>query len=207
MQDLVVLAADKQIQFALRGAFARPQALAIRPITCEFRTHPGRDGGVRSTGAAVLAGDRSRFAHALMVLDLEGSGRDADDPVLLEAELDAQLRTVWGAQAKAIVIAPEVEVWLWGGDHALRAALGWPLQQPIRDWLLEHKFELGPSDKPIRPKEALDAMRRVHKQPRSAALYEKITGRISLQKCKDEAFRRLRGTLQAWFGTSGSSAV
>jgi hypothetical protein len=133
------------------------------------------------------------------VLDLEGSGRDAIGAGALEAELDAQLRPVWGTHGKAIVVDPEVEVWLWGGETALRDVLCWPLSEPIRDWLKTKGFVIGPGDKPASPKEALDAMRLVHRQPRSAALYAKITGRISLKNCKDAAFLRLRSALQAWF--------
>ena len=74
MQDLVVLVADKNMQFALRGVLERPQALGIRPVSYEFRTHPGRDGGVRASGPEVMAGEHSRFRHALVLLDFDGSG-------------------------------------------------------------------------------------------------------------------------------------
>lgn len=200
MQDLVLLVADKNMQFALRGALERPQALGVRPISYDFRTHMGRDGGVRTTGPDVLNGERSRFSHALMVLDYEGCGRENVAASVLEAELDERLQATWGANAKAIVIEPEVDVWLWGADNALREALQWPEVGPIRDWLRGKGFEFNADGKPLRPKEALDAMRPVHKQPRSSALYEKITTRISLQNCQDPAFRRLRAQLQAWFG-------
>lgn len=200
MQDLVVLVADKNMQFALKGALGRTQALGIRPLTHEFRTHMGRDGGVRATGVDVLARESNRFRHALMVFDFEGCGQDHDDLLTLEAELDRQLRTVWDTRAKAIIIFPEVDIWLWGTDVALRDALHWPLEGPVRNWLLEKGFEFNADNKPLRPKEALDAMRSVHKQPRSSALYEKITGRISLLHCTDPAFGRLRAQLELWFG-------
>lgn len=74
MEDLVVLVADKNAQFALTGALSRHKALGIRAITPDFRIHPGRDGGVRTSGAEVLAGEHRRFAHALLIFDLEGSG-------------------------------------------------------------------------------------------------------------------------------------
>jgi hypothetical protein len=47
MKDLILVVADKNMHFALRGALNRPEALGIRPITVEFFVHPGRDGGVR----------------------------------------------------------------------------------------------------------------------------------------------------------------
>ena len=51
MQDLVLLVADKNAQFALSGALHRPQAMGIRSIELVFLVHPGRDGGTRKTGA------------------------------------------------------------------------------------------------------------------------------------------------------------
>lgn len=199
MQDLVVLVADKNMQFALQGALARPQALGVRPFSFEFRSHMGRDGGVRTTGADVLAREVTRFQHALMLLDFEGCGQEEDAPLAIEAQLDQQLRKVWNANAKAIVISPEVDAWLWGNDAVLRDALHWPQDGTIRDWLRGKGFVFNADEKPLRPKEALDAMRPVHKQARSSAMYERVTKRISLQNCTDAAFIRLRTQLQAWF--------
>lgn len=199
MQDLVILVADKNMQFALRGALRRPAAMGIRDISFDFRMHPGRDGGVRTSGSDVLAGEQRRFTHGLMVLDHEGCG-DPDTPALaLEQKLDQILQSVWGADAKTIVIDPEVDIWVWGGDNILGEILKWPLEGGVRDWLRNKGFALNQQGKPLRPKEALDALRPIHKQPRSSALYEKVTNRISLARCNDAAFLRLRNQLQAWF--------
>ena len=200
MKDLVVLVADKNMQFALRGALGRPDALGIRAISCEFRPHIGRDGGVRATGVEMLARERRRFAHALLVFDHEGSGADAQQsPTALEAVLNRELQNQWGEQAKAIVIAPELDIWVWGSDNALKESLHWPLGGSIRDWLQRQGFEFDSNGKPLRPKEALEALVPIHRQPRSSALYEKITRRISLRRCADEAFARLRSALHTWF--------
>ncbi len=204
MKDLVILVPDKNIEFALRGALGRPAALAIRPISHEYRTHMGRDGGARTTGVDVLAREHRRFTHALLVFDLEGCGAavgvGADD---LEGELNVRLQVLWGARAKAIVIAPEADIWVWGSDNALRHAFNWTLELGIRDWLKLKGFAFDGHGKPDRPKEALDAMRPVHRQPRSSALYEKITGQISLHHCADPAFMRLRAAMQDWFPPTG----
>lgn len=199
MQDLVVLVADKNMQYAVQGALGRAQALNVRPFTCEFRSHMGRDGGVRTSGSDVLARETQRFGHALMLLDFEGCGHDNDDPMDLEVKLDQRLSTQWGLRAKAIVISPEVDVWLWGNDALLREILRWPKDQAIRDWLGDEGFAFNADDKPVRPKEALDALRCVLKKPRSSALYAKVTGRLSLQNCRDAAFIRLRNQLRLWF--------
>lgn len=199
MQDLVVLVADKNMQFALQGALGRPHAMGVRPFTYEFRVHMGRDGGVRTTGADVLAREATRFSHALMLLDFEGCGQELDNSLVVEAQLDEKLRSVWMGRAKAIVIVPEVDAWIWGNDDVLRDVLHWPQDGAIRAWLRDKGFEFNADDKPVRPKEALDAMRPIHKQARSSATYEKVTKRISLQNCTDLAFVRLRTQLQSWF--------
>ena len=203
MKDLVILVADKNMQFALRGALARPEALGIRAVTSDFRPHMGRDGGARTTGVDVLALERRRFQHALLVFDLEGCGAEpeqtADD---LEQVLDRRHEALWGTQAKSIVIAPEVDIWLWGADVALREALHWPLNGTVRDWLQTRGFSFDVHGKPARPKEAMEALVRCCNLPRSAALYEKITSRISLRRCADPAFLRLRAVLRTWFPTA-----
>jgi hypothetical protein len=199
MKDLVVLVADTNMQFALQGALARHQALGIRPLTYEFRVHPGRDGGVRTTGVDVLAPEANRFQYALMLLDLHGCGREDKTPTELEGELDEKLQPFWSQRAKAIVIAPEVDIWLWGNDNAMREALHWLDVGSIRDWLRTKGFEFNTDGKPLQPKEAMEAVCRMKKQPRSSALYQKITSKISLQKCNDEAFKRLKTALGTWF--------
>lgn len=200
MQDLVILVADKNGQFALRGALRRPEALGIRAISLEFRMHPGRDGGARTSGVGVLEREHRRFSHALLIFDLDGSGADQRQTAVdLERELDARLADLWGANAKSIVITPEVDVWLWGADNALKEVLRWPLEGSIRSWLQQQGFAFHANGKPKRPKEALEAMVSVHRQPRSSALYEKITSRVSLQRCTDPAFLRLGETLRRWF--------
>lgn len=200
MKDLVILVADKNIEFALRGALGRHKALAIRSISCEFRAHMGRDGGARSSGVEILALERRRFAHALLVFDLEGCGvADGEVAVELEARLDAKLSLNWGDCAKTIVIAPESDVWVWGSDNALRDAVGWHLTESPRNWLKAKGFGFDVEGKPERPKEALEAMLIVHRRPRSSALYEHVTSRISLKHCTDPAFKRLHVALRSWF--------
>jgi hypothetical protein len=199
MKDLFILVADKNAEFALKGALARPKALGIRPIQFEIRPHVGRDGGARKTGPELLALQRRQFRHGLLLLDFEGCGTDLPDATELEGQLDARLADHWKKAAKAIVIAPELDVWVWGSDYAIEAVIDWPGESSIRDWLRDHGFEFDANDKPVRPKEAFEAALSLPRLPRSSALYQQIAARISLANCKDEAFLRLRRQLQAWF--------
>jgi len=199
MKDLVLLVADKNAHFALKGALGRPEALEIRAIEFEFRVHPGRDGGTRKSGPELLALERRRFKHALLVLDFEGSGTDLPNAKALESQLDDRLSAHWKDAAKSIVIEPEVDVWVWDADNAVEAVIEWPAGKGIREWLREKGFTFEANGKPTRPKEALEAALRIPALPRSSALYQTIAERISLQRCGDEAFIRLRKQLTEWF--------
>ena len=199
MKDLVLLMADKNAQFALKGALGRPDALGICPIEFEFRVHPGRDGGTRKSGPEVLALERRRFRHALLVLDFEGCGTDLPNANALEEQLDGRLSANWQEAAKSIVIEPELDVWIWGADNAVEAVIEWPAGKGIREWLREKGFAFEANEKPTRPKEALEAALRIPDLPRSSALYQSIAEKISLRCCGDEAFIRLRKQLIEWF--------
>ncbi|MBM3879415.1 MAG: hypothetical protein FJ387_06800 [Verrucomicrobia bacterium] len=135
----------------------------------------------------------------MLVFDFEESGTDLPDAPALEAQLDERLRARWSGAAKAIVIEPELDVWIWGSDNAVAEAIEWPAGKPLRKWLREQGYDFEPSEKPARPKEALEAALRVPGLPRSSALYRRIAEKISLQRCTDCAFLRLRNQLALWF--------
>lgn len=65
-------------------------------------------------------------------------------------------------------------------------------------------FEIRHDGKPTRPKEALEAVFPACRLPRSAANYRRIAERVSLSRCVDPAFGRLRKTLQRWFPAQGA---
>ena len=202
MQDLVLLVADKNAQFALSGALCRPEALGIRKIEFTFLVHPGRDGGARKSGPEMLNLETRRFQHAILLFDLEGSGAELLDARLLEQQLDTQLAATWQGRAKTVVIEPEVDIWLWGSDNAMQQVLGWTDKIPIRPWLQEKGFEFTIEGKPTRPKEAFQEVVRKCGLPRSSSLYAKITGKLSLQRCTDSAYQRLAAKLREWFPIS-----
>jgi len=198
MKDLVVVVADKNMHFALRGALNRPDALGIRPITFEFLVHPGRDGGVRKTGPELLALKHSTARHGMIILDYEGCGASCT-ALELEADLSQRLAPKWGDRGRALVIEPELDIWLWGAENTLKTALGWPKPVGIRDWLRQERYDFNDYGKPDRPKEAIEAVLRELRTPRSSALYEELAGKLSLRRCSDPAFGRLQASLQAWF--------
>ena len=199
MKDLALLVADKNMDFAMRGILNRDKALGIRSVSYEIKQHFNRDGGVRTTGPETLALLRHQFSHGIVMLDWEGSGSKAKSAIALEQDLDSRLALTWDDRAKAIVIEPELDVWIWGSDNALVKILEWTEDQGIREWLTGRGYAFDNSQKPMRPKEALNELMIWLNQPRSSVLYERITGKISLAHCVDPAFGRLRSTLQSWF--------
>lgn len=196
--NLFALVADKNIEFALRGLLGRRESLQLADFSYEIRVHTGRDGGARANGVDILALERNADAK-LLVLDFEGCGTDLPSATDLEAQLDLKLGIKVGDRSKAIVVEPECDVWLWGSNNKLAEILDWQSQENIRDWLASEGFLFNSFGKPLRPKEAIEAVLRRIRLPRSSSLYREITSQISLQKCQDAAFGRLRATLREWF--------
>ncbi|MGB8338060.1 MAG: hypothetical protein WCD07_03295 [Burkholderiales bacterium] len=199
-KDLVLLVPDKNTEGALKGALERHRALGIREITFDFRTHEGRDGGVRTNGVETVCAERHRFEHALMVFDFEGCGENQGRTREgLEADLSKKLKAMWGIKSEVVVINPEVDIWMWGSNDSLARVLRWQESDTIRTWLGTKNFTFGDAQKPHRPKEAIESIFRHLKIPRSSAIYQDIAGKISLQNCIDTAFVRMRNQLQQWF--------
>lgn len=107
----------------------------------------------------------------------------------------------WKGNAAAIVIDPELENWVWGHSPHVATALGWTdKEQGIREWLLEEEFLAEATQaKPSRPKEAMEAVLRHVRRPRSSAIYRAIASTVSLAGCNDPSFVKFRQALHGWF--------
>jgi hypothetical protein len=199
MKDLAALVADSSMAQALEAALQRPNSLGIRPVTFNIIIHPQRDCGMRINGPQMLALQYQQYSYGLLMLDFEGSGSQHPDSITLENELDKHLNLHWQSNAKAIVINPELDIWMWGSDNILKQILGWSSETSLRNWLQTKGIQFLPNGKPERPKEAIEKIMFEMKQPRSSALYYKIASRVSLRRCTDNSFLRLRDTLVNWF--------
>lgn len=186
------------MEFTLDAALSREAALGICQITKEiYPLHS--DGTTRVAGPDLLRMKQRDFKHGLLILDFEGSGTSHANALDLEAELDQDLERMWPGGAKAIVIQPELDVWMWGSDNMLQSTLNWPDPQGIRPWVNNRGFSFHSNGKPERPKEAFKEVLMHIREPRSSALYGTIANKISLSKCVDPSFHRLRNQLQTWF--------
>jgi hypothetical protein len=59
-------------------------------------------------------------------------------------------------------------------------------------------------DKPPRPKEAVERLRRLTRAKQSAAAYANIARRVSVKGCTDPSFLLLVETLRRWFPVEAS---
>jgi hypothetical protein len=205
--DLSVLVADADQKAAVEGLLeTRAAALGIRPIErcrLEVRKHPERDPGCVGGGVQLLALARSQAEHGLLIFDHEGCGKETETAEELERRLDIDLaKTGWDDRARVVVIDPETEIWLWSDSPHVAATFGWKSEKgDLRDWLRARDFLAPGAAKPARPKEAMEAVLRETGVKASAAHFGAIARKVSLERCRDRSFNRLRTLLQAWFPT------
>ena len=201
INDLVVLVADKNMEYAVRGILSRTDSLNIREVSALFHVHPEHDPGCFLRGHLFLNLYIKHCAHALILLDREGSGQENLVRDSMEAEIERQLtRCGWGDRAAAIVIEPELDIWVWSNSPHVDSVLGWEGKSPkLRDRLRNEEYLLEGVVKPERPKEALEFALRIAHKPRSSSLYRQIAQKVSLERCIDPSFVKLKSTLQKWF--------
>jgi hypothetical protein len=201
MSDLIVLVPDKNMEVSVRGLLGRWKALGIRQLDHRLLVHPGRDPGCLGQGHDLLRPFRRLYAHALVLLDREGCGREGESRESLENLVERQLQSSgWGDRARAIVIDPELEIWVWSDSPHIPAALGSKDDLPtVRRWLNDHHLWTAGRPKPDDPKAAMEKILRINGRPRSSSIYEDLARKVGLQRCQDLAFLKLRETLVGWF--------
>jgi hypothetical protein len=199
--DLVVLVADKNMEFAVKGILGRAQAMGTREPNSVIHVHPEKDPGCLLRGHEFLSLFQKQFAHAMILLDFEGCGQERSDREALEAAIEERLsQSGWGGRAAAVVIDPELEMWVWSDSQQVDAVLGWQGRSPdLRSWLKAKNFLQEGQAKPERPKEAMELALRTVRKPRSSTLYFQLARQVSVERCVDSAFLKLKTTLQAWF--------
>ena len=195
-----MLAADRSIEEALRGLLSRPKAIGIRPIEFETHAHPRRDPGCYQQAHAFLAPLRRQYRHAIVVFDRHGCG--TSEPVAaIEGHVRVSLQgSGWGPNSDVIVIDPELEVWVWSDSPKVDEALQWSGRKPrLRPWLEGRGVWSPGHPKPPDPKAAVRLALREVKIPPSASIYGKLARSVSVERCADPAFGRLRERLRTWF--------
>lgn len=199
----MILTADKNTEFALRGILERPKALEICAVSVDYFVHPHRDPGCLRESHNFLRAFIRNYSHALVLLDRDGCGRESSSRAELEDQIETELNgSGWEGRAAAIVIDPELEAWVWSSSPVVASVLGWRQRKlDLQTWLQQQEYVERGQTKPEQPKEAMENALRIALRPRSSALYEQLAQQVSLAKCEDSAFLKLKTTLQAWFPT------
>ena len=199
--DLIVLAADKHIATSVKTLLCRRRIdLGIRAVSFDVRSHPESDPGCRTKAVDFLRSFIRGYRHALVVFDHQGCG-SKDPPREIQRKLESSLgRNGWEKRSKAIVIAPELEAWVWSPSGEVAQVLGWDRSFELLRKRLE-KRSLWPvrCSKPADPKEAMKQVLRWNRKVHSSALFRDLAASIEFDGCQDPAFNELRQTLQAWF--------
>lgn len=202
MIDLVCLVADKSMEAAVDAILRRPQALGIRQIGFETVVHPQRDPGCFHAAPDLLLGYRDQAGHALVMLDRAWDGAPAGTGVELEKRLEESLRASGlGEWARAVVIDPELEVWVFSDSPHVASTLGCQSDMAaLRDDLETRNLWPRAQAKPPDPKTAVEWALRRAKTPRSSSLFRELARTVSLDRCQDRAFMRFKEALGDWFG-------
>ncbi len=201
MKDLIILAADKDLEFSLRGLLDRPESLGICPVTADIFVAPEHDPACALRGIDFLKAFEGQYRYALLMFDHEGCGKETISVKTLQDDLNSKLAsTVWGSRAQTIILEPELEAWIWSDSPHVDHIAGWSGRNPeLRSWLIEQGWLEEGQTKPARPKEAFEAALREARKPRSASLYKKLADVVSVRRCEDASFRRFKAVLQEWF--------
>jgi len=199
-RDLVVLVADLDMKAMIDAALKRTPALGIREVSHFVAQHLYRDSGVLQGAHDFLQSQSRNYLHALTVCDRQGCGREDLSREQLETMIEGRLSNHWADRAAAVVIDPELENWVWADSPHVARAIGWPDGMPaLRTWLLNEGFLAEGQAKPADPKAALLKALRSTRQRQSSALYQAVASTVSLRRCGDPAFLKLRAKLQSWF--------
>ena len=145
-RDLIVLAADLDMKVSTEALLGNPRILGIRQIQFDVLTHNYRDPGCRTGAASCLANFTNRYHYAIVIFDRDGCGSTAPrDQIQREVE-QALHHNGWPDRARAIVIQPELEAWIWTSSPVTATTLGCGSLTELRVPDLGHGF-LNPLDR------------------------------------------------------------
>ena len=139
------------------------------------------------------------------MFDHRGGGDPRPREVIQREVEDGLVRHGWRNRAKAVLIEPELEAWVWSRSRHVPELPGWTSGYPaLRSWLERNGLWRTGESKPIDPKGAMRrALRQMNLQP-SARRSAELAGAVSLRRCPDPAFNKFVRTLRKWFPTEGS---
>lgn len=202
-KELVILTADIDAENALLGLLRRHSSLQTRPLSCccDLHRHPLRDSGCRGDAEEFLRGFQTTHHYAIVIFDHHGCGWEDRWATEIEADVERRLSASgWKDRCCAIVLEPELEIWVWSDSPHVARELGWSSRQPpLREWLISKQLLSNAAPKPSDPKRAMLEALRVANKPPSPAIFRALADNVGLARCNDRGFLKLKSTLQRWF--------
>jgi hypothetical protein len=200
-KDLVILVADGQMEFAVRGLLTRNQGIGFQALSVDIHVHPNKDPGCLLRGHDFLRPFYRQYRHAIIMLDREGCGKERTARQDLESEIEQRLSTAgWGDRAAAVVLDPELEIWVWSDSPKVDDVLGWTGRSPrLAEWLRQEGYAVSGQSKPSHPKKAMEEALRLARKGRSSAIFLELAKHVGVNRCIDPAFLKFKGLLQQWF--------
>ena len=210
MRDIVFLVADLSMQEALRGFltrsdFHRSYNFGVRPFDFDpsqdlFYAAGLNDPGMYTEGHGILAPFQRTHRHAIVIQDAEWDGSPGAASIC--ADLTAKIAaTGWPRERfRVICIEPELENWIWQRNNRVAEPLGFASVDEMIAAVRAEGLEWADGyPKPLRPKEALEAVVRRRGIGLSSSVHRSITERVSLNGCQCPALLGLRDALLQWF--------
>ena len=201
-KDLMVIVADIDMEFVVQTLLARYQAFGIRQITFDVKRHIQRDAGCFTDSHNYLRPYISDYRYSMVIFDREGCGREQHSSSEIEKQVEDRLAVNgWKDHCAVIVIDPELEAWVWSDSPVVDEVFSWRDRDPhLREWVqLKTPYWSVNNIKPERPKEALQSAMKEVRQPFSSALYADLARNVSLERCVDSSFHKLKAVLKKWF--------
>jgi len=202
IDDLIILAADKGIHTTVDALLRHFQSYSIRKLKYQILAKHHMDSDCYRRAHIVLQPFVKQFRFAMVFFDRKDCcGKNPKQRESIERDVEERLfQNGWQNRAICIALDPELEIWVWSQSPEVEKALGWTGKTPpLRQWLVDRKFIAAPNEKPSDPKKAYEeALNAVGKQP-SSSFFQQIASTVSLDRCADPAFLKLKSTLQSWF--------
>lgn len=208
MRNLIILSPDGAYAQVLPALLNRHQSLGIRNISFDVKSDPFHD----ASGQIVelLRPFLNSHEKALVVRDLEGSGKEAAGAQALEMELLTSLhQNGWNRDnSAALVLEPEIESWLrLDSAHMgqLIKTFARRRKETLDDWkaIVNAAVEIQggwiQAGKPARPKEVYRQLLSHYGISPSNALLGTLAAKESLAGCQVASFNRFREVMRKWF--------
>lgn len=201
MKDLVLLVADRHQEAVVKALLKRPHSLGMRSVTYDLHVHPRRDPGCFHEAHTFLRTFRGDYKHGLVLFDASWAGAPSQNSRMLEDAVRQRFAQAHMSDwADVVVIAPELEVWVWSDSPHVDEVLGWSGGRPtLREWLLQMGLWPEGMVKPPNPKEAVERALFEARVARESRVYARLAEKVSIDRCTDASFQRFRRRLASWF--------